>query len=233
MEDRKPRRKTGCLTCRLRRVKCDEERPMCHRCLAANLECAGYEERRRLDTEKLTRLSSKRQQHQVPGPVEHQQRLDRATGVRIPDLIMQQREDGLPLIGLPVNPTSSQRPHIRARDILAYHQFLFRTLPILFPSQHMPFWRDYICQQYWDNEYVYDAITALGSMHRAVLMLSQRRENDQNRGLDTKVIACQAYTRALQEMANVEKNTLSFAAVAVLCAYFEVNPKGSLRSSTQ
>lgn len=197
---------------------------MCHRCLAANLECAGYEERRRLDTGKLRHLSSKRQQHQVPGPLEHQRRLDRTTAVSIPDLV-EHREDGLPLIGLPVNPTSSQRPHTRARDILAYHQFLFRTLPILFPSRHMPFWRDFICQQCWDIEYVYDTITALGSMHRAVLMLSQRTENDQNQGLDTKVIACQAYTKALQKMANVEKNTFSFVAVAVLCAYFEVNSK--------
>lgn len=223
MDDRKRRRKTGCLTCRLRRVKCDEERPMCHRYLVANLECAGYEERRRLDTDKLRRTSSKRQ-HQVSGAVEHQQRLDHRSGVNIPYLLVQHREDGLPLIGLPNNPTSSQRPHTRGRDILAYHQFLFRTLAILFPSQHMAFWRDYICQQYWEYEYVYDAITALGSMHRAVLMLSQSGQNDQDRGFDTKVIACQAYA-TLQEMATAKKNTMCFVAVAVFCAYFEVIPR--------
>ena len=44
----KRRRKTGCLTCRTRRVKCDERKPDCERCEAANVECAGYAEKRRV-----------------------------------------------------------------------------------------------------------------------------------------------------------------------------------------
>ncbi|KAJ6781157.1 hypothetical protein PWT90_07868 [Aphanocladium album] len=34
--------RTGCLTCRARRVKCDEARPVCRRCITANRECRGY-----------------------------------------------------------------------------------------------------------------------------------------------------------------------------------------------
>ncbi|KIW04450.1 hypothetical protein, variant [Verruconis gallopava] len=37
-----PRSKTGCITCRLRRVKCDETKPLCMRCLRARRECEGY-----------------------------------------------------------------------------------------------------------------------------------------------------------------------------------------------
>jgi len=32
----------GCHTCRRRRVKCDEARPACQRCLKGNFECEGY-----------------------------------------------------------------------------------------------------------------------------------------------------------------------------------------------
>lgn len=35
--------RTGCRTCRARRVKCDEGRPTCRRCTAGGRECRGYE----------------------------------------------------------------------------------------------------------------------------------------------------------------------------------------------
>ncbi|KAJ3490519.1 hypothetical protein NLG97_g5765 [Lecanicillium saksenae] len=34
--------KTGCLTCRTRRVKCDEAKPACQRCLKSGHKCRGY-----------------------------------------------------------------------------------------------------------------------------------------------------------------------------------------------
>ncbi|KAM3513049.1 hypothetical protein MY11210_003251 [Beauveria gryllotalpidicola] len=37
-----PRTRTGCLTCRARRVKCDEARPACQRCISAWRPCQGY-----------------------------------------------------------------------------------------------------------------------------------------------------------------------------------------------
>ncbi|KAJ6786677.1 hypothetical protein PWT90_08546 [Aphanocladium album] len=37
-----PRVKSGCLTCRTRRVKCDETRPVCKRCVKTRVECRGY-----------------------------------------------------------------------------------------------------------------------------------------------------------------------------------------------
>ncbi|KAK7203329.1 fungal-specific transcription factor domain-containing protein [Myxozyma melibiosi] len=36
------RTRTGCLTCRRRRVKCDEAQPKCARCVKANRVCEGY-----------------------------------------------------------------------------------------------------------------------------------------------------------------------------------------------
>ncbi|TGZ77554.1 hypothetical protein EX30DRAFT_199319 [Ascodesmis nigricans] len=39
----KRRTKTGCLTCRKRRIKCDEGHPTCHNCAKSKRECLGYD----------------------------------------------------------------------------------------------------------------------------------------------------------------------------------------------
>ncbi|KAE9373944.1 hypothetical protein N431DRAFT_374634 [Stipitochalara longipes BDJ] len=38
----KPKTKTGCVTCKIRRVKCDEAKPTCNRCIKACIPCDGY-----------------------------------------------------------------------------------------------------------------------------------------------------------------------------------------------
>ncbi|KAK3942429.1 hypothetical protein QBC46DRAFT_309455 [Diplogelasinospora grovesii] len=38
-----PGKYKGCNTCRLRRVKCDNERPFCKKCIDSGRDCAGYE----------------------------------------------------------------------------------------------------------------------------------------------------------------------------------------------
>ncbi|KAI0384426.1 hypothetical protein F5Y04DRAFT_229293 [Hypomontagnella monticulosa] len=40
---RGPRSRSGCWTCRIRRVKCDEARPICKRCSSTGRTCDGYE----------------------------------------------------------------------------------------------------------------------------------------------------------------------------------------------
>jgi Fungal Zn(2)-Cys(6) binuclear cluster domain len=39
---RKPKVKTGCKTCKIRRVKCDEDKPTCYRCRKFGIACDGY-----------------------------------------------------------------------------------------------------------------------------------------------------------------------------------------------
>lgn len=39
------RTKTGCLTCRRRRIKCGEERPICANCIKSKRQCEGYNQR--------------------------------------------------------------------------------------------------------------------------------------------------------------------------------------------
>ncbi|KAK0714644.1 hypothetical protein B0H67DRAFT_644487 [Lasiosphaeris hirsuta] len=39
------RTKTGCLTCRRRRIKCDEGKPTCNNCIKSKRQCEGYNQR--------------------------------------------------------------------------------------------------------------------------------------------------------------------------------------------
>ncbi|KAL2807765.1 hypothetical protein BJX63DRAFT_60948 [Aspergillus granulosus] len=34
--------RTGCITCKIRRVKCDEGKPSCSRCVSTGRKCDGY-----------------------------------------------------------------------------------------------------------------------------------------------------------------------------------------------
>ncbi|KIW16552.1 hypothetical protein PV08_03740 [Exophiala spinifera] len=36
------RSRTGCITCKTRRIKCDEQKPSCRRCISSKLICEGY-----------------------------------------------------------------------------------------------------------------------------------------------------------------------------------------------
>ncbi|KAL3419568.1 C6 zinc finger domain-containing protein [Phlyctema vagabunda] len=39
----KPKTRTGCKTCKIRRVKCDEGKPFCKRCIKFGTDCEGYD----------------------------------------------------------------------------------------------------------------------------------------------------------------------------------------------
>ena len=201
----------------------DEARPTCERCNAANVECAGYEQRRQVKA---------RSSQPIPGSAS----TERSTGdpasstIQFTDptstLYPRFRADGLPLVAFPSIPRMDQRAIDRARDLLAYHQFLFRTLTLVSPREHLPFWRDRLCEEAWGTEYIFFTIVALGGVHRAVLMMSTPSNHDTNRGLDSKVIAVKTYTEALQrisERPQPEPEPDIFIGGLVLLAYFEVN----------
>ncbi|KAG7813475.1 hypothetical protein KL921_001021 [Ogataea angusta] len=46
IRNRAPRSKNGCWTCRLRRKRCPEQRPVCSECVRLGLECDGYSSER-------------------------------------------------------------------------------------------------------------------------------------------------------------------------------------------
>lgn len=196
--------RTGCVTCRQRRVKCDERKPTCQRCRGANIYCGGYEKPRHLDSK-------------IQSPV--------ADSRGLPAVLTRHRPDGLPLVGYPDNPTGATGlPHKRARDVLAHHQFTFRTAGLLFKEKNLHFWRNHILQAAWDCELMYDAVIALGSIHQASLYLS--RPLERAKGLELKVLALQVYGDALWRASlQCPKSSLPEDIVIsfpLLLVYFEV-----------
>ncbi|KAK3618232.1 hypothetical protein LTR56_024776 [Elasticomyces elasticus] len=58
----KPKVRTGCVTCKIRRVKCDEVKPSCNRCTSTGRTCDGYyippRKNRRIDHDAVIELST-------------------------------------------------------------------------------------------------------------------------------------------------------------------------------
>ena len=83
-----------------------------------------------------------------------------------------------------------------------------------------------MCGEAWETEYIFLTIAALGGVHQAMLMLTTGDKTDVTRGLDTKVIAIQTYTEALQmiseEALETERSPDIFIGALVLLAYLEV-----------
>lgn len=53
-----PKVRTGCLTCKKRRVKCDETKPKCLKCLSSDYQCDGYVVPKAWIFERATKQSS-------------------------------------------------------------------------------------------------------------------------------------------------------------------------------
>jgi hypothetical protein len=224
MRDKKRRARTGCLTCRARRVKCDEQPPQCRRCMTANIECAGYEQRRVIVP--VNRLSNGHENNPTPAESPHQDSSPH-DHVSINDTNFHPSHEREPLISFPSNPRPSQNPGPGARHVLGYHQALLRTVPILFPNDHIHFWRDELFQEAWSCEYLYLTLVALGNIHRVALMTASCDERDKANGLDMKITAVQLYIQALEDLEHhlEEAKQTPALLVATLClmAYFEVS----------
>jgi hypothetical protein len=210
MAEPKRRVKTGCITCRQRRIKCDERKPFCRRCEVGNIACSGYQAPRK--------LASPRPSKDHGDAVETEQR-----SLVSPTHVIQEVES--PLFAYPGNPEALQRPHQRALEILGHQQYSSRTAKLLFRDEHLYFWREHILGAAWGAEYVFDAVIALGIMHRAVVMLSD--PNEKRMGLDSKVVAFQIYADALRKLSEECGKTTGppseiLIAVLLLLTYFEV-----------
>lgn len=76
-----PKVKTGCITCKARRVKCSEERPYCHRCKKTGIKCEGYPQNPKSQPPKAAREPQSPKHSQVPAKSLFQSKED-ASGFR-------------------------------------------------------------------------------------------------------------------------------------------------------
>ncbi|KIW40430.1 uncharacterized protein PV06_07632 [Exophiala oligosperma] len=59
----KPKVKTGCVTCRVRRIKCDEGKPTCARCSSSGRTCGGYHQNNGNKTQQPPELGTSWERH--------------------------------------------------------------------------------------------------------------------------------------------------------------------------
>ncbi len=64
------RAKTGCFSCRKRRVKCDEAKPECQRCKSANVHCEGYPAKKLLSANVPEKMLERRMSSYSSGPLD-------------------------------------------------------------------------------------------------------------------------------------------------------------------
>ena len=142
------RSRTGCFTCRKRRVKCDEIKPICKRCITADVICDGYPKQKNipLRTEPNSITGTSKERFPVsPAPA--------------------------PAPSFPVIP-QAQNGHV---TLAFYHHFITSTIPRLFEGDHSEFWLHHVTGKAWQDGLVLDAILAVGAAHQSCLMLSSTR----------------------------------------------------------
>ncbi|KAH8799749.1 hypothetical protein F5884DRAFT_811148 [Xylogone sp. PMI_703] len=55
---RGPRVRTGCITCKIRHLKCDEEKPFCRQCISGRVKCDGYKPQQPVKPRKTAAMST-------------------------------------------------------------------------------------------------------------------------------------------------------------------------------
>jgi Fungal specific transcription factor domain/Fungal Zn(2)-Cys(6) binuclear cluster domain len=138
----RPKVRTGCTTCKIRRVKCDETKPNCKRCTSTGRKCDGYEFTR--DQPSSSDVS------RPPLP----------DGSRLPPPEAQARRSQLILpsslsVTLPGN----------ARERRIFHRFQTCTIPAFAGASELEFWNSLVLKAGQEEPVVRNAIVALGTLH--------------------------------------------------------------------
>ncbi|PNP58302.1 hypothetical protein THARTR1_01817 [Trichoderma harzianum] len=183
--------RTGCLTCRKRRVKCDELKPVCKRCIKANVICDGYQKKRSIPSPKPAITT--------PSYTEAETEIASASSIEPTASSSPESTRYVPsprsLLSAPI-PSS---PRTRHRSELAfYHYFVTSTAPRLFDLEHITFWRDHVGSMAWGNDLVFEAVLAIGGTHQAHLLSASELTAESM--IQSKVSGLHSYGEALRLM---------------------------------
>lgn len=212
MPDRRVR--TGCATCRRRRVKCDEARPICNRCRNANFQCEGYTAPQRLSNTSSPSISMY-SKYSSASPS------SKSSSASPPDT------NSFPEISL-------RHKDWRREQLPLYHHFVTTTVVRLFRNDHVGFWRDEVVQMSHGIDLVYEALLAIGAMHRSSLIACQAGNGPES--MRFKLLGFRSYGEVIRLLpSHLARNTMPdiFASLVVLMllAYFEVDCFSSATTS--
>lgn len=194
------RTRTGCATCRKRRIKCDEGKPTCNRCRTANFVCDGYAPPQRARVHGSTSpKNSPSPPREEPGEESEKQ----------------------------ICEMSWRHKDWRQEQLPIYHHFVTTTVQRLFRDDHVSFWRDQVAQMSYGVDFVHEALLAVGAVHRASLLGCS--EESAREAARIKVLGLHCYGKTLRMLPkHLGKDTpeeiFAVLVVLMLLAYFEVRP---------
>ncbi|TGO55143.1 hypothetical protein BCON_0096g00360 [Botryotinia convoluta] len=141
----RPKSKTGCLTCRIRRVKCGEERPGCLRCMKTGRNCDGYDsDRPEMSSTPLARRDSEVSSSNT-SPIERPIMSPTPSIVAMPS----------PVIGWDEEERRS------------FNFFITKTAPELAGNFESKFWTSLILQRCHSDPPIRHAVIALGAFNES------------------------------------------------------------------
>ncbi|KKY23807.1 putative transcription factor cys6 [Phaeomoniella chlamydospora] len=136
--------RTGCLTCKIRRVKCDETKPVCIRCSSFGRKCDGYAQWKPKELEiknpATTTISTT-----VPTP----------------------RESTLPSSRSPL-PLSLSQFAGSPEEISSFQYFCEKTVPLLDAVSLVPFFRESVLLLSDNNDIIKSLVLAISCTHQSI-----------------------------------------------------------------
>ncbi|EEU39761.1 uncharacterized protein NECHADRAFT_100289 [Fusarium vanettenii 77-13-4] len=135
-----PRKRTGCITCKIRRVRCDEKKPSCNRCLWTGRKCDGYRDN---STE-------------LPSPPTSENFSSSETRIT-------RRNTNIPMsLGLPL-------PRRNDQELRSYRFFLDFTASEFAGVFDAEFWLTDIPRTCHSDPAIWHAVVSLGAAHQGYL----------------------------------------------------------------
>ncbi|KAH7178986.1 fungal-specific transcription factor domain-containing protein [Fusarium flagelliforme] len=230
-----PRSKNGCLTCRSKRKKCDEVRPICTGCTRSNLECTWPT---------LDKIQAEEQlSSQIDGGLnvnDPNQRLIDTVATLSAGLMVSQGATTAPL-AMRVAPTYGNLAYLSDSSRPLYQQYLDFTAEQLTrgPSEDGNPFMNYLLPLAASNELVLDCILAIGGAHLTVNSPMDRGLEVATRGHYAKVLAglqkLLAYETAQTTAGTINETTSTRSSqilliLQLLCVYdhIEGNTRGAV-----
>lgn len=109
-----------------------------------------------------------------------------------------------------------------------YHHFVTTTVVRFFRTDHLSFWRDQVAQLSCGFDLVYEALLAVGALHRALLLNCQDRDGQE--AARSRVLGLHAYGNALRLLPShltqtAIRESIAVQAVLILLTFCEVRPR--------
>ncbi|KAH7012476.1 uncharacterized protein B0I36DRAFT_339349 [Microdochium trichocladiopsis] len=229
------RTRAGCLTCKTRRKKCDEQRPICNRCKVGGFICDGYEADGAARKQRKPSPATSASSSSSSPPSSSSSSSPSASGRSLPILVKKGRALA-PLKPAPVASAIASAiavPVVRgpllpgdARDTQYYVWFFTNTVGDLVMSHSFStaFWHKMFQPSSQNAACVRHAVVALGaihwqfSRHDAAQLTSPPLPSSQKASLDR--FALQHYNQAISSLVKARDTTNDMVTTVTCCFLF-------------